>query len=49
MAKSKGDQANRQKRQWYVASKSDGRAYKVVHDDPIRLGDIHAEKEAAYV
>lgn len=26
-----------------------GRAYKVVRDDPIRLGDIHAEKEAAYV
>ena len=48
MAKSKGDRANRQKRQWYLVSKSDGKDHKVVHDDPIRSGDIQAE-EAAYV
>ena len=48
MAESKGDQADRQKRQWYVASKSGGKNHKVAHGDPIRPGDIQAEKEAAY-
>ena len=32
-----------------VLQEIDGKAYKVVRDDPVRPGDIQAEKEAAYV
>lgn len=32
-----------------VLQEIDGRAYKVVHGDPVKPGDIQAEKEAAYV
>jgi hypothetical protein len=32
-----------------VLQEIDGRACKVVRDDPIRPGDIHSEKETAYV
>ena len=32
-----------------IPQQIDGRAYKVVRDDPIKPGDSQAEKEAAYV